>query len=284
MGLLDIGAQLLVNRQNRKNAIKDWERQNTYNHPKQQMQRLKEAGLNPNLVYGGGATTLAQPVHSPQAQAPNVETVPQMLGQFVDLQNKGLQKNNMQNALKIQQEEILNKEAQRKNLEANTLSTLTGIDLKKLDITAKEIFNKFLPEYAQERNRALKTGTDIKINQNEMEKLMFPNKVEEVLANIANIKGRTSMIPAQKEKLQKEIQQINQRIHYFGLTESQRYETGKVIQQSEMLKTLMQGKQLRGQELQNELMQIKKGFKEAGLSETQTSDLVKQLLSIVDFF
>jgi hypothetical protein len=230
------------------------------------MQRLKEAGLNPNLVYGGGATTLAQPVHSPEAKAPNVETIPQALGQYVDLQNKGLQKNNMQNALKLQEEEIKNKEATRKNLEANTLSTLTGIDLKKLDINAKEIFNKFLPDYAEQRNRALKTGTDIKINQNEMEKLMFPNKVEEVLANIANIKARTSMIPAQKEKLQKEIEQINQKIHYFGLTESQRYE------------------QIRGQELQNELNLIKKGFKEAGLSETQTSDLVKQLLSIVDFF
>lgn len=284
MGILQVASDLIINRQNRKAALRDWHRQNAYNHPTQQMQRLKEAGLNPNMVYGGGATTLAQPIHSPQAKAPDVETIPQALGQYVDLQNKGLQKNNMQNALKIQEEEIKNKEAQRKNLEANTLSTLTGIDLKKLDINAKEIFNQFLPEYAEQRNRALKTGTDIKVNQNEMEKLMFPNKVEEVLANIANIKGRTSMIPAQKEKLQKEIQQINQKIHYFGLTESQRYETGKVIQQSEMLKTLMQGKQLRGQELQNELMQIKKGFKEAGLSETQTSDLVKQLLSIVDFF
>ena len=29
-----------------------WELQNKYNHPLQQMARLKEAGLNPNLIYG----------------------------------------------------------------------------------------------------------------------------------------------------------------------------------------------------------------------------------------
>jgi len=32
-----------------------WKRQNEYNAPKAQMARLKEAGLNPNLIYGTGA-------------------------------------------------------------------------------------------------------------------------------------------------------------------------------------------------------------------------------------
>lgn len=36
-------------------ALDDWNRVNEYNHPLQQMQRLKEAGLNPNLVYGSGS-------------------------------------------------------------------------------------------------------------------------------------------------------------------------------------------------------------------------------------
>jgi hypothetical protein len=31
---------------------KQWERQLAYNHPLQQMQRLTDAGLNPNLIYG----------------------------------------------------------------------------------------------------------------------------------------------------------------------------------------------------------------------------------------
>ncbi len=40
-------------RQHRQN-IDLWQRQNEYNHPMQQMQRLRQAGLNPNLVYGKG--------------------------------------------------------------------------------------------------------------------------------------------------------------------------------------------------------------------------------------
>lgn len=39
----------------RENALADWNQQNAYNSPAQQMQRLKDAGLNPNLVYGNGA-------------------------------------------------------------------------------------------------------------------------------------------------------------------------------------------------------------------------------------
>lgn len=36
-------------------AMKSWQLANDYNHPIQQMQRLKAAGLNPNLVYGSGS-------------------------------------------------------------------------------------------------------------------------------------------------------------------------------------------------------------------------------------
>ena len=37
--------------------VQNWEMQNAYNSPKAQMARLKEAGLNPNLVYGSSANT-----------------------------------------------------------------------------------------------------------------------------------------------------------------------------------------------------------------------------------
>ena len=44
------GSQKRAERQN----IKFWNMQNAYNHPAEQMKRLLEAGLNPNLVYGQG--------------------------------------------------------------------------------------------------------------------------------------------------------------------------------------------------------------------------------------
>ena|SRR5882724_1441894 len=43
----------MYNRQ-RTDALSDWSMQNTYNAPQAQMERLKAAKLNPNLVYGSG--------------------------------------------------------------------------------------------------------------------------------------------------------------------------------------------------------------------------------------
>lgn len=34
-----------------------WNKQNAYNHPVQQMSRYREAGLNPNLIYGSGSAS-----------------------------------------------------------------------------------------------------------------------------------------------------------------------------------------------------------------------------------
>jgi len=51
-----------------------WNRANEYNLPSAQMARLQEAGLNPNLVYGNGATTLSDYVSAPGHSAPNMGT------------------------------------------------------------------------------------------------------------------------------------------------------------------------------------------------------------------
>ena len=44
------------NRSNKWNLDR-WNEQNLYNSPEQQMERYKEAGLNPNLIYGTGTTS-----------------------------------------------------------------------------------------------------------------------------------------------------------------------------------------------------------------------------------
>lgn len=69
------GDALLTNYFNRKASKKEydrnialWNMQNEYNLPVNQMQRLRDAGLNPNLVYGNGATTLAASTHAAPRQ------------------------------------------------------------------------------------------------------------------------------------------------------------------------------------------------------------------------
>lgn len=53
-------------------AVENWSREVNYNDPKQQMNRLKDAGLNPHLVYGSGSVGL----ESPGIAAPSAPSAP----------------------------------------------------------------------------------------------------------------------------------------------------------------------------------------------------------------
>ena len=52
---------------------RQWAAENEYNSPGAQMQRLKSAGLNPNLVYGSGAVTGNTTTQGPRAQYTHVD-------------------------------------------------------------------------------------------------------------------------------------------------------------------------------------------------------------------
>lgn len=56
-----------------------WHRQNQYNLPSEQMQRLKDAGLNPNLVYGTGADAQAGPL-----KAGGAPSMPSQMSEAID--------------------------------------------------------------------------------------------------------------------------------------------------------------------------------------------------------
>lgn len=53
--------------------IQQWKRENEYNSPEQQMQRLAAAGLNPYLVYQNGNAIMSAG-DSPNYEAPNLQT------------------------------------------------------------------------------------------------------------------------------------------------------------------------------------------------------------------
>ena len=93
-----------------------WNRQNQYNSPLAQMQRFKEGGLNPNLMYGqgsaGNATTM------PRYQAPEIKVgrspmnIMNTLGAYQDTQ--------------LKQAQIDNVKSQRANTDADTIVKLSA--------------------------------------------------------------------------------------------------------------------------------------------------------------
>lgn len=92
--ILNTGSQVYTNAKNRQWALKDWQMQNAYNSPIQQMQRYKEAGLNPNLIYK--QTNEAGAVRTTDAIAPKLD--PDALGILGKTNKLKLQDLSMQTA------------------------------------------------------------------------------------------------------------------------------------------------------------------------------------------
>lgn len=114
----------------REDSLADWNMQNAYNSPEQQMQRLKDAGLNPNLVYGNGATAMSSQMPrqssgpGAQSEAPRVDLQTPFMG-YADLMMK-----NAQVDLIAQQKEKLAEETMLVNIQQ--LRELTNIDRTKI--------------------------------------------------------------------------------------------------------------------------------------------------------
>lgn len=118
----------------RQDSIADFNRQNEYNHPEQQMERLRQAGLNPNLVYGKGADNTAASINKTSYQESKL-TAPQLdfsfanaLSQYQQVQMQKVQTDNMAKQSELIQADI----AYRKAQEERERSTKVGQDLQNI--------------------------------------------------------------------------------------------------------------------------------------------------------
>jgi len=104
----------------RQHALQDWQMQNAYNSPEQQMARLKAAGLNPHLIYGGGPGNVSQPVRSTDTKSWNPSAPQFDLGAAaksalftgVDLELKNAQKDRIQELTQVARQQALQQASQ----------------------------------------------------------------------------------------------------------------------------------------------------------------------------
>lgn len=139
--------------QQRAHALEDWNRQNEYNSPLQQMQRLKDAGLNPNLVYGNGAQTPSAQIRSSdskswQPQAPRF-SAQAVSGAYLDTQVKQAQIDLLKTQNTVQQRESALKEVERIN------KIIQG-DRSKFDL---EVKRELKPTYLDIQKQSLRKLT-----------------------------------------------------------------------------------------------------------------------------
>lgn len=123
-GIANIGLNAWQNRQNRKN----WELQNEYNSPFSQMERYRQAGLNPNLIYGSGQNASAgnagaiAPYQSQKLDAMDVANFANAL-MSLKLGRKNLDKTDAETAVSLAQAKNVELQNQRSALENHYLDS-----------------------------------------------------------------------------------------------------------------------------------------------------------------
>jgi hypothetical protein len=116
----------------RRHDINMWKMQNEYNTPFMQMQRLKEAGLNPNLMYGQGTTG--------NASSPQKAPVPEVSNELASLAQMSLAP-----VLSMYQDWRV-KNAQIENLKANAEATRQNAALTALRQITQDYTNRKLKD------------------------------------------------------------------------------------------------------------------------------------------
>lgn len=156
-----IGAQGKMNRATRKwnekmyDSARQWEldswnRVNEYNHPSNQMARLREAGINPMLVFGRGATTTASQIGSPSTpnwnpQTPDFQSLGEGLGNYLNATQHVAQIDNLRKINTLKETENLKAIQQIQEIMAKTGKAIAETDMQKLLMKLKpEMQNTYL--------------------------------------------------------------------------------------------------------------------------------------------
>jgi hypothetical protein len=169
-----IGSSLIGNRGRKRSEgrarnynLKMWHKQNQYNHPLEQMKRLKDAGLNPNMIYGsspGSATGNAGAVAP--GKAPEYKFNNPAIPAFQS-QNLQAQSNNMRSLSTLN--------------DAKTLTELENADLKGTE--AKVAKSNMINDILMRDNEA-KRSTELYVQEMLKTKAMS-NKKSGILARYA---------------------------------------------------------------------------------------------------
>ena len=204
---LGIGAQALTNRANKKtsldfyntqrqDALADWNRQNQFNSPQAQMDRFKQAGLSPHLIYG--QTNTAPPVRSVSADTPKA-IAPQLDQEALKFPQYALM-------LETAQQNLENLKAQEESIKANTVKTNSETNWKNVNI---DFFKA--TQYTKEQilqNQMLQGSSSQRLTEEQITGQQQRNL--NLISERANIQARTKSILAQTDLSAEQKAQVMQ--------------------------------------------------------------------------
>lgn len=203
-----------------------WRMNNEYNIPSNQMQRLKDAGLNPNLVYGNGTVV---------GNSSSMPSVPNAIPQQAFTGNKnelsplgdsfsGLVGSISQLETMSTQRELIKKDIEGKGAD---------IDLRKSQKVHQDIENEILGnnavaegkmsqarlDHIEKQNRNLDSENDLtrqRINNELINANIMAEEAEKLTAEIDYLVKKKELIPLEADKLRVQIRESNASINHIN--------------------------------------------------------------------
>lgn len=193
--------------QQRQWALEDWRAQNEYNSPRSQMQRLQEAGLNPNLVYGtGAATQQAQPIKpsNPQSyrgETPNFSGLQQSIFTGVDLQQRRAQVDLLekQGTIAIQTAALQ---------AAKTGETLAKTAKSQFDLQLANSLKNISLQTAEQNLQKLQIGNQFQLSENERRNALTAGNLAQAAERILLMRSQTATNDTQRDQIRATIRNI----------------------------------------------------------------------------
>jgi len=231
--LFNVGSQAKQNEKNRQHALEmyrmqradsvaDRDFENAYNSPAEQMRRLKEAGLNPHLVYGNGADAGGTHINqsSPPAykgEAPQIDTAGVVGGisAMYDFRLKDAQASMLKEQAKMAVMEQAVKAAQVGQIVAGTETTHFDLSQKKrLADTSFEAAQANLQKVIAETDKT-KVDTVYTLRQDERAAAQNAVSVKKAIEEILTLR-------LQRAKTNAEIQHIKAQIQYLNTQDAEK--------------------------------------------------------------
>lgn len=179
----------MANFQYQKN-LEQWYRENEYNAPDEQMRRLRNAGLNPNLVYGTGSVSGNTTTQGPRFQAPDVE---------YNYEPFQMQADGVMKAIDFATSQEL-KQSQSAEIKERVKNLATQRDALRAK-TENEIINRLYYQY-RGKNQVLK---------NRLGEELFKTQTDYAREQLRRLRGEISLQDYRKKSLKAQTNAANQR-------------------------------------------------------------------------
>lgn len=206
-----------------------WQMQNAYNHPSEQMKRLREAGLNPNMVMGKGGMTTgnASPLNAAKAPEMGAKNALQDLGASFSNMASIAQTDNLRAQNQVIQEEALLKSMEQQKVLASTART------KQQTAQADEAWKYNLEAYKLKNQKTIESIEGSRLSNQLKAGLMKPI-IQKTLEEANNARKRGDLL-----EYQKRIDKLNSDLAQYGIRPSDSIWTRLLIGNKDLMMDLL---------------------------------------------